>query len=227
MSSKTMDWIPYGPHAALIRFADRVGDEAFQRGRAMGSALEKHPPPGLVEFVPAFTTLLLEFDPHDAPDTEAAMRELMPVLERATQQPHRPPPVKEIPVTYDGPDLERVARMHDLTAGEVRERHAGTIYKVYMLGFAPGFPYLGDLDESLHTPRLASPRKKVKAGSVAIGGEHTGIYPMEGPGGWNIIGHTTVQLCGSACLAGNSPRDEAFYLKQGDRVRFVPRAGNS
>ena len=89
-----------------------------------------------------------------------------------------------------------------------------------MLGFSPGFPYLGDLDSRLHTPRLASPRTHVAAGSVAIGGSHTGIYSVDGPGGWNIIGHTNLKPF-------NSARDgaEMFFLRQGDRVRFVPQHG--
>ena len=128
----------------------------------------------------------------------------------------RPAPVKEIPVRYDGPDLERVAKIKGLSVAQVCELHAATIYKVYMLGFAPGFPYLGDLDKRLHTPRLASPRTRVPAGSVAIGGEHTGIYSVASPGGWNIIGHTVAKLFDPATDA------TPFLLQAGDRVRFVP-----
>lgn len=217
-----MDWIFYGPNAVLIRFAHRIGEESFHRGRAMAAELEKHPPPGLAEFVPALTTLLLEFDPQEVPDLRHAMRELLPALKKAANRSQRLPPVKEIPVHYDGPDLERVARAHDLTVQEVRERHAAPVYKVYMLGFAPGFPYLGDLDPSLHTPRLKSPRRKVRAGSVAIGGEHTGIYSLDGPGGWNVIGHTPIQLCHPRWAMDKGAVEEKFLLKQGDRVRFVP-----
>jgi len=102
--------------------------------------------------------------------------------------------------------------------------HCEPVYKVYCLGFAPGFPYLGDLNPRLHTPRLATPRTRVPAGSVAIGGEHTGIYSVESPGGWNIIGRTTV------ALFDPSRRDEhdeaaAFLLRAGDRVKFVRVAG--
>src|SRR5204862_7859316 len=123
--------------------------------------------------------------------------------------------VKEIPVIYNGPDLQRVAEHNQLTVAEVCERHAAVIYKVYMLGFSPGFPYLGDLDPCLHTPRLATPRMRVPAGSVAIGGQHTGIYASEPPGGWNIIGHTPVKLFDS--------EEMSFLLHPGDRIRFVPQ----
>jgi KipI family sensor histidine kinase inhibitor len=91
-----------------------------------------------------------------------------------------------------------------------------------MLGFSPGFPYLGDLDPRLHTPRLASPRAKVRAGSVAIGGEHTGIYTVESPGGWNIIGHTPLKIFDPARGASERNERAMFFLKHGDRVKFVP-----
>ena len=196
---------PYGPNAVLITFADKLGDETFARGRALAHALERNPPPGLVEYVPAFTTMLLEFE-RDIPD--------LSFLEHVSSVDLPAAPIKEIPVVYDGPDLQRVAEHNQLSIDDVRQRHAAVIYKVYMLGFSPGFPYLGDLDPRLHTPRLASPRTRVPAGSVAIGGQHTGIYPAETPGGWNLIGRTTVKLF---------DRDSVtFFLEPGDRVRFIP-----
>ena len=196
---------PYGPNAVLITFADRLGDETFARGRALAHALERNPPPGLVEYVPAFTTMLLEFE-RDIPD--------LSFLEHVSAAELPAAPIKEIPIVYDGPDRQRVADHNQLTIDDVCQRHAAVIYKVYMLGFSPGFPYLGDLDPRLHTPRLASPRTRVPAGSVAIGGQHTGIYPSETPGGWNIIGRTTVKLF---------DRDQmTFFLQPGDRVKFIP-----
>jgi len=212
-----MHWMRYGPSAILIRFADDVGDEAFQRGRAVVSEIEQRPPPGLVEFVPAFTTLLLEFDPQLVLNLAAIGEELLPRLESALASLSAISTVKEIPVRYDGEDLDRVAKLHDLSPTEVIELHASPIYKVCMLGFAPGFPYLGDLDPRLHTPRLATPRPRVRAGSVAIGGEHTGIYSVESPGGWNIIGHTSVKL-----FDPMREEREMFFLQAGDRVKFIP-----
>jgi KipI family sensor histidine kinase inhibitor len=171
----------------------------------------------LVEYVPAFTTVLFEFD--SALNEEPDLTALAARLRKAFGTRLRPALVKEILVCYDGPDLERVASVNGLSVAQVCELHTAAIYKVYMLGFAPGFPYLGDLDKRLHTPRLASPRTRVPAGSVAIGGEHTGIYPVASPGGWNIIGHTTARLFDPA--AGDAP----FFLQAGDRVRFVPVTG--
>lgn len=213
-----MNWIPYGPDAWLLQFASRVGDEAFARSQAITAELERHPPPGLVEFVPSFTTVLLEFKP-GAIDGER-LSSLAAGLRAVAARSLPPGPIKEIPVIYDGPDLERVAEAHKLTTGEVGELHSATLYKVYLLGFAPGFPYLGALDPRLHTPRLAAPRPRVAAGSVAIGGEHTGIYSVDGPGGWNIIGHTTARLFDPG-LAVENERDR-FLLMAGDRVKFVP-----
>jgi inhibitor of KinA len=216
-----MDWRFYGPNAVLIQFADALGDETFQRGRALAAELELHPPSGLIEFVPAFTTLLLEFDVHVQGEIPALMPELMVRLKAATHQSLPPATVHEIPVTYDGPDLERVAQLHQLSIAEVSQLHSERVYKVYCLGFAPGFPYLGDLDPRLHTPRLASPRPRVAAGSIGIGGEHTGIYPVESPGGWNIIGHTSLSLFDTG-RQDNEGNDAAmFLLKPGDCVKFV------
>lgn len=212
-----MNWVPYGPKGLLFRFAERVGDDAFATGCAITAELEQNPPLGMIEFVPAFTTVLVRFERED--QAAAARVDLLSRFERCRSATPPPQSVTEIPVVYDGVDLERVAELHQMTTRELAELHSATLYKVYMLGFSPGFPYLGDLDARLHTQRLPSPRTRVPAGAVAIGGEHTGIYSVEGPGGWNIIGHTKVKLF-------DPSRDGAgmFLLRQGDRVRFVPTA---
>jgi inhibitor of KinA len=216
-----MNWTPYGPHAALVRFADQAGDEAFARAGAIRAELERNPPEGLLEFVPGCTTMLLEFNAREVPDLGAAMPDILEQLQMASAGALPPAPVKEIPVLYDGPDLERVARAHDLTTAEVCRLHAEPVYKVRLLGFAPGFPYLGDLDARLHTPRLATPRLRVPAGSVAIGGQHTGIYTVDSPGGWNIIGHTPAKLFDPARRSPDGDDEAMFLLKPGDRVKFV------
>ena len=213
-----MNWVQYGPKGLLYRFREKVGDEAFATGNAITAELERNPPLGMIEFVPAFTTVLVRFEEEE--QAAAARSDLLQRFERCASATPPSRPVTEIPATYDGVDLERVAELHQMTTREVAELHSSTVYKVYMLGFSPGFPYLGDLDARLHTPRLPSPRTRVPAGAVAIGGEHTGIYSVEGPGGWNIIGHTKLKLF-------DSTQDGAgmFLLRQGDRVRFVPATG--
>jgi inhibitor of KinA len=219
-----MNWIPYGPHAVLLKFADAVGEKAFERCHSIVTELEDRPPNGLIEFVPGFTTMLLEFDPSLVPDPSLIASELVAKLDALAAAELPPTTVREIPVIYDGPDLERVARLHGLTSREVCDLHSAPIYKVYLLGFSPGFPYLGDLDPRLHTPRLPSPRPKVRAGSVAIGGKHTGIYSVDSPGGWNVIGHTPEKIFDPA-RKGSEDLD-MFLLKPGDRVRFVPEKFN-
>ncbi len=125
----------------------------------------------------------------------------------------------EIPVVYGGaggPDLAEVARAAELTSQQVVELHSSTDYVVYFIGFQPGFPYLGGLDERLHTPRRAEPRLVVPGGSVGIGGSQTGIYPLAAPGGWQLIGHTPLSLF-------DPQQQPPTLLRPGDSVRFVPQ----
>lgn len=210
-----MHWLRYGPDAILIHFADGIGDEAFARIQQITRLLETPRPPGLRQFVLGFTTVLLEFDAARSENLDETASDFITALQATAAESLPNSAIKEVPVVYNGPDLERVATLNKLSIDEVIQLHTEPIYKVYMIGFAPGFPYLGDLNPRLHTPRLSVPRTRVPAGSVGIGGEHTGIYSVETPGGWNIIGHTTVKLFDPA-------RDEGdmFRLKAGDRVKF-------
>jgi len=175
------------------------------------------PPTGILNLHPAYASVLIDFDPHrlshDA--VEALVRQRMAAPEaRATRDTR----TIEIPVCYGGtfgPDLEDVARHAGLTAARVVELHAAAQYLVYFLGFSPGFPYLGGLPPELATPRLAAPRKVVPAGSVAIGGSQTGVYSVDSPGGWRIIGRTALRLFDAAA-------DPPARFRIGDTVRFVP-----
>jgi|ERR1043166_937216 KipI family sensor histidine kinase inhibitor len=218
--TRAMTFISYGPNAWLLRFADHPGDAAFAQGRALAAELESKPPPALREFTPGFTTVLLEFEPLENP--AAVLDELAKRLAAVVVAPAPPaPPPREIPVVYDGPDLARVAEKNRLTVEQVISLHSETIYKVYLLGFSPGFPYLGDLNPKLHTPRLQSPRPQIAAGSVGIGGEHTGIYSVPSAGGWNIIGHAALKIF-DAARASEGDEAAMFLLRPGDRVKFVP-----
>lgn len=198
----------------LVYFADEVGEDAFRRGRAVMSALERHPPPGLREYVLSFTSVLLEFDAGQPPAPESVVAALAQAAEIHAAAPPAP---RVIRVCYDGPDLGRVAEHARLSIPDVIELHAAPTYRVYSLGFAPGFPYLGDLDPRLRVPRLPTPRLQVPAGAVAIGGEHTGIYPVASPGGWNLLGHTRTRL-----FVPEAPDETKFFLRAGDLVRFLP-----
>jgi len=172
---------------------------------------------GILNLHPAYASVLVEFDPRRWAFT--AMEEL--ILEKMAaegqEQEHAPRAV-EIPVQYGGdfgPDLGDVATHTGLRPERVIEMHAAGDYLVYFVGFMPGFAYLGGLAPELATPRLSAPRTKVPAGSVAIGGNQTGVYPMESPGGWRIIGHTRAKLFDPQAA-------EPTLLKMGDHIRFVP-----
>lgn len=211
--------IPYGPNAWLIYFADEVGDLAFERGRAIVQELDAHPPEGLREHVLAYTSVLLIFGEPNVKHAQRPIEQVVGQLEQAANRKVAPAPIKEIPVRYDGPDLDRVAENSGLEPAEVVRIHSEPVYKVYMLGFAPGFPYLGELDARLHTPRLATPRTRVEPGSVAIGCEHTGVYSVPNPGGWNLIGTTDIKLFDPA------NEESQFHLRAGDRVKFIAVEG--
>ena len=210
-----------GSHAWWVRFAERADEAAFLRGRSLAAALARSldslGQSGLREIIPAPTTLLLDFHPEAHPLDRATLQRLVEqaIAHPASQEPERS---VEIPVHYGGPDLERVARHAGLSPEAVIERHHQGRYRVLCLGFAPGFPYLGGLDATLATPRLASPRPRVPAGSVAIGGDHTGIYSIPSPGGWNLIGQTSTTLFDPHA----ADLEKMFRLRAGDRVSFVP-----
>ncbi|HVY68291.1 MAG TPA: allophanate hydrolase subunit 1, partial [Verrucomicrobiae bacterium] len=215
--------LPCGPNALMIQFAEAPGQAAFGIQQRLIAELQRQPPTGLVEYIPAFTTLLLEFDPRHANDLNALASSLLPALEQAAKETSElpAPPVAVIDVVYDGPDLQRVADHNHLSPAQVIELHAAPVYTVYQLGFMPGFPYLGDLNPLLRTPRLESPRTRVGAGSVAIGGEHTGIYSIDSPGGWNIVGRVSVKMFDPR--RGTAGQEAGmFHLHAGDRVKFNP-----
>lgn len=202
--------VRYGPDAWLLYFADQPGEIAFQRARHISRLLELSPPAHLREWTISYTSVLLEFDPRHCPQ-QAPDFPLHCLTEGQEDSP-----AKIIPVRYDGPDLARVATHTGLSIDAIIELHCAPLYQVQCLGFAPGFPYLSGLDARLHTPRLETPRTIIPAGSVAIGGSQTGIYPLPTPGGWNIIGSTTQSL-----FDPHQSITHACFLKAGDLVKFV------
>jgi KipI family sensor histidine kinase inhibitor len=208
----------YGPDALLVRFATRGDAAAFARAQALLRHVARHPPAGLMEATPGFTTLLLEFEPGKRPDPRF-LSVLLEGVSRSARSDSSGARTIEVPVVYDGPDLEHVATQARLPVSKVIELHSRGAYKVHLLGFAPGFPYLAGLDPRLKTPRLPTPRPRIPAGSVAIGGEYTGIYPVATAGGWNLIGRTDVRLLDLNAAAAAD--ENAFRLRPGDSVRFV------
>jgi len=199
----------------LVSFGEQITPECHERVTKLLRILELESIPGVRNFNPAYSSLLITFDALKLTHTEleAALRRH---LER-TEELRLPEPRKvEVPVCYGGeygPDLHDVAALRGVTADRVVELHSSTEYVVYFLGFVPGFAYLGELADGLVTPRLATPRRSVAPGSVGIAGRQTGVYPLATPGGWRLIGRTP--------LAMFRP-DSGSRLAIADRVRFVP-----
>jgi KipI family sensor histidine kinase inhibitor len=215
---------PLGESALLLRFGNGLDDATNARVHAASAMLQAAQLPGIVDLVPAYATLALHFDPLAWIDAhgdaaEAIAAAVRAVLDAPPDMARRSAPrVVQIPVCYGGdagPDLDVLARRAGLDPDEAIARHAAGNYRVAMIGFAPGFPYLLGLDSTLAMPRRATPRTRVPAGSVAIGGVQTGIYPSELPGGWHLIGRTPLRLF-------DPHRDPPSLLVPGDRVRFVP-----
>ncbi|HKB89987.1 MAG TPA: 5-oxoprolinase subunit PxpB [Opitutaceae bacterium] len=212
---------PLGDRALIISFGREISPTIHERVRAFSAALTKHPILGVIEIVPAYTTVTVHYEPLSFLDEEKTPYDLLkaalkktPVNEDATERPRE----IKIPVCYGGeygPDLADVAKHTQLDPEEVIARHHQATYTVYLLGFLPGFPYLGGLDPQLATPRRATPRLRVPLGSVAIGGEQTGVYPLESPGGWNIIGRTPLRLFDPSQVP-------PALLQPGDLIRFSP-----
>ena len=172
---------------------------------------------GIVETVPTFRSLMVTYDPSEI-SFEQLKKELSGISVEESAGQETPHHVVEIPVCYGGSygeDLKDVAAHAGLTEEEVIRLHSSVDYNIYMLGFLPGFPYLGGLDPKLFTPRLDNPRTKIPEGSVGIGGEQTGIYPLESPGGWRLIGRTPLKLY-------DPGREQPFLYQAGDYIRFVP-----
>ena len=209
----------YGDRAWLVEFEPRVAIEVSEAVLALSDRLRAELGPSASDVVPAITSVCVHAS-HDADlaAVEARLRELVRSCVGQAFTPARSHShVLEIPVVYggdDGPDLASVAAATGLAASEVVARHTAVSYHVFMLGFMPGFPYLGPVDPSIHVPRLATPRTKVPAGSVGLAGAQTGIYPRESPGGWQIIGRTAEWLF-------DPSRTPPARLLPGDRVRFV------
>lgn len=176
---------------------------------------------GVVSIVPGYTTLLLEYDPALC-EYDALLQQILRAAETRDANSTRDARLIEIPVRYGGevgPDLEFVAQHNAISSEQVIEIHTRDIYQVFMLGFAPGFPYMGIVNEKISAPRLETPRQRVPKGSVGIAGRQTGIYPRESPGGWRVIGRTDVKLF-------DAQNEAPTLLRAGDQVKFV-NVGNS
>ncbi|MFY7818884.1 MAG: 5-oxoprolinase subunit PxpB [Akkermansiaceae bacterium] len=214
MNSDFLTTIPcrsfrYGSDAWMIEFAAEISDRAWETAAVIRKQLETRPPEHLIESTFSYTRVLLEFELGNCPDEAPSFSWL--------SLPIHMPNIKVIDVCYDGLDLRRVSEFCGLTESEVIRLHSEPIYRVHFLGFAPGFPYMSGLSQRLFTPRLDTPRVCIPAGSVGIGGEQTGIYPLPTPGGWNLIGRIREKL-----FDPSAPQDQCTLFKAGDRIQFRP-----
>lgn len=214
---KETKYIVAGDRALVVEFGNEIKPEINSKIRALSSLLEDGKIEGIEEIVPTYRSILIIYDPLKIryKDLVEELKALESKIQNTDEGEVR---IVEIPTIYGGeygPDIEFVAKHNNLSVEEVVEIHTGTDYLVYMLGFTPGFTYLGGMDERINTPRLESPRTAIPAGSAGIAGSQTGMYPIESPGGWQLIGRTPVKLYDPL------NEEEPVLLRAGDYVRFV------
>ncbi|MGD7044510.1 5-oxoprolinase subunit PxpB [Jeotgalibacillus proteolyticus] len=212
---------PLGDQAILIEFSQEVNEGIHEQVQGVKDRIEERRYDWAIEVVPAFASIAVHYDirklltcqsPYDL-----VAKELSLLLDSKNTFTKKASREIKIPVFYGGkagPDLEEVAAHNGISAEEVVELHTKAEYTVYMLGFAPGFPYVGGLNEKLATPRKSKPRLQIPAGSVGIAGQQTGVYPIETPGGWQLIGQTP------EALFRPMNEEEPTLLQAGDKIRF-------
>lgn len=210
---------PLGDRAITIQFENTISLKTHEKVITFTQNLNSSRIQGISEWVPAYNSVTVYYDPKVISYSEMASI-LKEAQEKKANSKSLEKNIVEIPVCYGGqlgPDLDEVARYNNLSTEEVIRIHSSKEYLVYLIGFAPGFPYLGGMDERIATPRHSTPRKEVKAGSVGIAGEQTGIYSLTSPGGWQIIGRSSLPLF-------DVKKKKPSLLQIGDFVRFIPVA---
>lgn len=210
-----IDIIPAGENALMVYFADHFSPEVADRVQRAVTVLEPALGEGLLDLVPSFASLLVIYDLYRI-DFDTLAAQIDNLLDTSREVGSGASKLVELPVFYSaeaGPDLEALARGARLSTDEVVALHQAREYRVYAIGFAPGFAYLGEVDERIAAPRLATPRARVRRGSVGIAGRQTAVYPADSPGGWNLIG-----LCPLRMFSLHA--DPPMPVQVGDRVRF-------
>lgn len=206
-----------GDQGLLVEYGEGVDPDVNAKVRVMGIRMKETKPKGVIEIVPTYRSLLVVYDP--CMTNPYILESFMCDLEESARKEQIPPSkIIEIPVCYGekyGPDIETVADTNGITTDTVIQIHSEPDYMIYMVGFTPGFPFLGGLSEKLYTPRLETPRLKVPQGSVGIANNQTGVYPIESPGGWQIIGRTPLNLF-------DPGRSNPLLYQAGDNIKFNP-----
>ncbi len=208
-------FLPAGDSAVNVEFGRTIDPEINKKIRSLSDSLSRKPIRGVTECIPTFRSLLVCYDPLQT-GGEALIKKLKKRIDKLDSAASVSKRVFKIPVCYGGEfgeDIAFVASHAGLTEQEVIDIHTSRDYLIFMLGFLPGFAYLGDMDKRLHTPRLSNPRTSIPAGSVGIGGEQTGIYPLASPGGWQLIGRTPVRPY-------DPEAEQPILYSAGDYIRF-------
>ena len=209
--------VTIGDSCAAVQFDAAIDASVNARCIALAGSLEERSLHGIRDVVPTYNAVTVHFDPLET-DRPALYAALESAARADAITPRLEGQTFEIPVKYGGehgPDLAAVAEFANCSEAEVVRLHTSTVYRVYMLGFLPGFAYMGSVDARIAMPRLDTPRLRVEAGSVGVAGAQTGIYPFDSPGGWRIVGRTTVKPF-------DPSRAQPFLLKAGDHVKFTP-----
>ena len=206
-----------GDSAVTVQFKNEISREVNAYVTSLCTEIEQAGIKGVIEYIPTFCSVSVLYDCTEI-SAKKLKNTLAKILKNIKVASSRKARLFEIPVCYDdcfALDMGNVCEHSHLTRQEVIERHSGRDYLIYMLGFLPGFAYLGGMDESLATPRLDSPRSEIFEGAVGIGGEQTGIYPVASPGGWQLIGKTPLKVY-------DKERENPILYSAGDYIRFVP-----
>lgn len=209
-------FLPCGDQAVTVEWGSTIDEHINRQVHAFARKVEELSHPAIIEVVPTYRSATVHYRPEVLSYEE--LNQLLAPLAQGSAEEGEELPVVEIPVCYGGeygPDLEEVAQHCSLTPEEVIARHTAPTYRIYMLGFTPGFPYLGGMDPSIAAPRRKEPRIHIPAGSVGIAGEQTGVYPIVSPGGWQLIGRTPLRLF-------DPQREQPILLSAGAGIRFVP-----
>lgn len=209
-------FLPCGDQAVTVEWGSTIDERINRQVHAFARKVEELFHPAITEVVPTYRSATVHYRPEVLSYEE--LKQLLLSLTQGGIEETEELPVVEIPVCYGGeygPDLEEVAQHCSLTPEEVIARHTAPTYRIYMLGFTPGFPYLGGMDPSIAAPRRKEPRIHIPAGSVGIAGEQTGVYPIVSPGGWQLIGRTPLRLF-------DPQREQPILLSAGAGIRFVP-----
>ena len=209
-------FLPCGDQAVTVEWGSTIDENINRQVHAFARKVEELSHPAITEVVPTYRSATVHYRPEVFSYEE--LNQLLAPLAQGSAEESEELPVVEIPVCYGGeygPDLEEVAQHCSLTPEEVIARHTAPTYRIYMLGFTPGFPYLGGMDPSIAAPRRKEPRIHIPAGSVGIAGEQTGVYPIVSPGGWQLIGRTPLRLF-------DPQKEQPILLSAGAGIRFVP-----